>query len=109
VSERESGFTSKQRKKVIYGQEKHRNRKNKEQNNRKVEKNRKVKRKKTVLLLCLTSILQSVWPHTVCCHLFVVVGLRTSMIRIAMLAGVFIPKPDRLKAFLVLFLLRLCH
>jgi len=38
----------------------------------------------------------------VCCHLFVVVGLRTSVTRIAMVAGVFIllvgsPKPDRLK------------
>jgi len=38
----------------------------------------------------------------VCCHLFVVGGLRASVIRIAMLAGVFIlllgpPKPDRLK------------
>jgi len=47
VSERD--FMSDQRKKVIYGREKHRNRQNKsEQNNRKVngEKNRKVKRKK---------------------------------------------------------------
>jgi len=38
----------------------------------------------------------------VCCHLFVVGGLRTSVTQIAMLAGVFIlllgpPKPDRLK------------
>jgi len=38
----------------------------------------------------------------VCCHLFVVGGLRASMTRRALLAGVFIlllgpPKPDRLK------------
>jgi len=37
----ECGFTSKQRKKVIYGREKHRNRRNKEWNDRKV-KGRKI-------------------------------------------------------------------
>jgi len=41
-----------------------------------------------------------IYIHPVCCHLFVVGGLSTSMTRIAMLAGVFIllvepPKPDR--------------
>jgi len=53
----------------------------------------------------------TIWVYTylvsypivpVCCYLFVVGGLRTSVIWITLLAGVFIlllgpPKPDRLK------------
>jgi len=58
----ESGFTSKQRKKVIYGRVKHEKREVMEKDNRKV-KGRKIESKEKeepVLLLCLTSILQSV-------------------------------------------------
>jgi len=63
VSER--GFTSKQRKKVIYGRAKHGKGKKIEKDNRKVkgEKNRKGSKIEAVhvLLLCLTSILQPAW------------------------------------------------
>jgi len=59
----ESVFTSEQRKKVIYGREKHRKRRNKEQNNRKAE-GKKIGKEieiEAVLLLCLTSTLQPFW------------------------------------------------
>jgi len=53
----ESGFTSKQRKKVLYGREKHRNGRNKEQNDRKGKK--KVKRKRAVCAATLSDFYPS--------------------------------------------------